>query len=237
LENLKRLFKSFETEKIQNKIEVIVVDSISNDGTKEFVESKSYAKITEKESTPGEARNIGIKNASHDIVAMLDADTEVTKDWYYFLERSMSFFDIVAGYSPGKDVRQLPRVPIVINGQDITYPQCNIAYKKDVFERNGYLREDMSVGEDCEFHFRCVENGEIIFYQPLMVAYHYERPTKMQWIKKQIKNGFGRYELEKIHPELKHKSLHGMRLKGFVRLGFGALGYLKGKIFGGKIET
>ena len=157
---------------------------------------------------------------------MLDADTEVTTGWYDSIIFSMNHFDITAGYSPDPNGKHLPRVPIYIDGQDITYPQCNIAYKKKIFEDVGYLREDMNVGEDCEFHYRCVKKGYTIFYNPKMKAYHYERPTTKQWIRKCIKNGSGRQELNSIHPDLKHRHEHGVGIKSLVRLGFGFIGFV-----------
>ena len=233
-ENLKRLFKSLDI--IQNEIEVIVVDSFSNDGTKELCYHKSYVKFIEAKSTAGKARNIGIKNSKHNIIAMLDADTEVTDKWLPSIKHGMKIADIVAGYSPDPCEKDMPRVPIVLKGQDITYPQCNIAYKRALFDEIGLLSESMNVAEDCEFHFRCAKANKFILYHPFMKVWHYERPNRKQWIKKQVKNGFGRYELEKIHPSVKHLSQHGLKLKGFIRLGFGAIGYIKARL-GGNIDT
>ena len=51
--------------------------------------------------------------------------------------------------------------------------------------------------------------------------------------RKAIKNGYGRYELNKIHPELKHKHQHGLSIHALLRLCFGAYGYIKA-ILGGK---
>jgi len=71
-------------------------------------------------------------------------------------------------------------------------------------------------------------------YNPKMKAYHYERSTKIGWIQKAIKNGYGRFELEKFHPDIKHKHEHGVGVNSLLRLGFGFIGYLKAFVRGGK---
>ena len=110
------------------------------------------------------------------------------------------------------------------------FKKCNICYKRKLFKGLGYLRKDMKVAEDCEFHYRCSNAGYTIFYNPKMVAYHYERPTKIGWIKKAIKNGYGRYELNNIHPSLKDRHEHSMKSKNIIRLIFGAIGYIKAMV-------
>ena len=228
--NLPRLLDSIK--KYAPEVEIIIVDSKSEDKTRDIIKKRSGVKLVDAkpQATAGKARNIGIKAAKNENIAMLDADTEITLNWLMELKKSMKQFDIVAGYSPDPEKKDMPRVPIYINGQDITYPQCNICYKRKLFKELGYLRKDMKVAEDCEFHYRCSNAGYTIFYNPKMVAYHYERPTKIGWIKKAIKNGYGRYELNNVHPSLKDKHEHSMKSKNIIRLIFGAIGYIKAMV-------
>jgi hypothetical protein len=64
-----------------------------------------------------------------------------------------------------------------------------------------------------------------------MTIYHYQRTTKKGFIKQAFWNGYGRKQLNKIHPELMHEHQHGFGLKNFVRLGFGFLGLRLGRLF------
>ena len=227
---LKRLLKSLDC--ISDKIEVIVLDDYSSDDTINLVQSRGYTTYVSvpKYYTVGKARNLGIKIAKYNIIAMLDADTEISPSWYNAILTSMESFDIVAGYSPSSKGNDLSRVSVYVDGQDITYPQCNIAYKKHVFDVVGYLREDMWCAEDCEFNYRCILKGYTICYNPLMKVIHYERSSVLGWIKQMVGRGYGRYELNKIHPELKHRHEHGLKLKRIIQLFFGACGYLKGSM-------
>ena len=228
--NLSRLLKSMSN--IDDKVEVIIVDAGSTDKTCEIAEGYDFVKLISAPSTlRGGGRNIGIKKSSGNIIVFLDADTELTEKWYDELVDSIKRFDIVAGYSPDPDGRHLPRVPIYVDGQDITYPTCNIAYKREIFEKVGYFREEMITAEDVELNYRCVKAGYPIFYNPEMIVYHYQRTTRKGFAKQAFWNGYGRRQLNRIHPELKHEHQHGMGLKNIIRLGFGFLGLRLGRLF------
>ncbi|UCF13547.1 MAG: glycosyltransferase [Thermoplasmatales archaeon] len=228
--NISRLLKSIL--KIKNEIEVIVIDAGSTDKTCEIAKNYDFVKlISAPSSLRGGGRNIGIKKSSGDVIVFLDADTELTDEWYSELVSSMKRYDIVAGYSPDPEGRHLPRVPIYVNGQDITYPTCNIAYKREIFEKVGYFREEMITAEDVELNYRCVKAGYLIFYNPKMIIYHYQRTTRVGFARQAFWNGYGRRQLNRIHPELKHMHQHGMGLKNLIRLGIGFLGLSLGRLF------
>lgn len=236
-DNLPRLFASLE--QYSDNVEVLVCDSASTDGTVEY--AKEYADWIHcielsGDATAGCARNAGVERASYDVIAMLDADTEVTDGWYRELVKSIGLFHVVAGYSPDPDGRGFPRVPTYVCGQDITWPQCNIAYRRSLFDHVGPLREDMQVAEDCEFHYRCAKAGYIIFYNPRMKVWHYQRPNIMGMIRKAVKNGQGRHELNLVHPDLNHRHLHPLTLRNIIRTGFGALGFLRAHLWIGGVK-
>lgn len=176
----------------------------------------------------GANRNFGVKKSNGDVIAFLDADTQIVDGWLDELISSMRGYDIVAGYSPDPDGKHLPRVPIYVDGQDITYPTCNIAYRREVFDKVGYFREDMKRGSDCEFNYRCVKAGYIIGYNPKMKVYHHQKDSFRGFAKQAFWNGYARKQLNRIHPDLKHRHQHGVSLKNLARLGFGFLGYVSG---------
>ena len=227
--NLSRLLKSMSD--IIDKVEVIVVDAGSTDKTCEIAESHDHVILISAPNTlRGEGRNVGIKKASGDVIVFLDADTEITENWFKELTISIKNFEIVAGYSPDPKGRELPRVPVYLNGQDLTYPTCNIAYKREIFEKVGHFRDDMVTAEDIELNYRCVKAGYTIFYNPKMKVYHYQRSTRKGFAKQAFWNGYGRKQLNTIHPELKHGHQHGIGLKNFIRLGIGYIGHSLGRL-------
>lgn len=234
--NIFRLLKSIEP--ISDKLhEVIVVDAGSWDKTASIAKLFRFVTVLNGAGTKrGGGRNIGITHATGDVIAFLDADTEIYESWYPSLLHSIKNHNIVAGYSPALEGEDLHRVSIRVDGIDITYPSCNVAYKKKVLDDVGLFNEDMVTAEDIELNYRCAKKGYKIYYNPDMRVIHYHRRYWKSFFKQAYYNGFGRYQLDKMHPELKGLHEHGISIRNFVRLGFGMLGYLRGVLFGDKIK-
>lgn len=217
--------------------EIIVVDAFSQDGTPLVIERYDFAKLIKVgRVSKGQARNMGIEESSGDVIVNIDSDVKLLRGWYEALEESMGYSDIVAGYSPDPDGKHLPRVPIYVEGQDISYPCCNIAHKRKVFEDIGLYGIEQNLPEDIEFNYRCVQRGYVINYNPRMKLYHYQRLSKVGFVSQSFWNGEARYELNRLHPEFKGSHQHGVSLKNVIRLGFGALGFTLGRFMRSKGE-
>ena len=212
--------------------EFIIVDAGTSDIYELVIDSFKFPKIVDGiGSTRGGGKNIGIKKATGDVIVFLDDDVEVTKDWLSELLKSLKHSDAVAGWSPNPNGKDLPRVSIDIEGQDITLPSCNIAYKKEVFSKVGFFDEGMVTAEDIDFNYRCIQNGFTIGYNPRMKVLHHHRSTFGGFAKQAFWNGYGRRQLNDKHPELRKSHQHGVKFKSLARLGFGFLGYIFGGIF------
>jgi len=237
IKNVLRLCKSLYPN-YKNIHEFILVDA----GTPNLDDSSSYLlefpKIIDgKGTTRGEGKNIGIKNATGNVIVFLDDDIKVDLFWLVELKKSLKHSDIVAGYSPNPLGKDLARVPIYIKGQDVTYPTCNIAYKKEVFNKIGFFDKKLVTAEDVDFNCRCVKKGYTISYNPKMVAFHYHRISFRGFAKQAFWNGYGRKQFNRLHPELKKEHQHGFKTKNILRLGFGFLGYTLGDLFNGNRDT
>jgi len=212
--------------------EFIIVDAGTPDIYDITLDSFNFPKIVNGiGSTRGGGKNTGIKKATGDVVIFLDDDVEVTKSWLSEFTKSLKQSDIVAGWSPNPTGKSLPRVSIDVEGQDITLPSCNIAYKKKVFDKVGFFDEGMVTAEDIDFNYRCIQNGFVIEYNPRMKVLHHHRSTIGGFAKQAFWNGYGRRQLNNKHPELKNLHQHGVKLKSLARLGFGFLGYVFGGVF------
>jgi len=229
------LFGSLKEHGICNKAEIIIVDAGSTDETIQKIKQYNCATIINTGFvSKGRARNIGIKQSKGDIVVNIDSDVQILPGWFKAIEKSMKTNDIVAGYSPDPKGKELSRVPIYVDGQDITYPCCNIAHKRKVFEELGYYNEIQNLPEDIEFNYRCVKGGYDICYNSKMKLFHNQRTNWKGFCKQSFWNGEARYELKKLHPDL--KSHHGATFKNLARLGFGFFGYTLGRLYKKKGE-
>jgi glycosyltransferase involved in cell wall biosynthesis len=216
---------------LDKEAEFIFVDSYSRDDTVAILKQYDVTVISLNEIvSKGKARNIGFQHSTGDIIFNTDADVEFVSGWYEALTDTMKYADIAAGYShiPGGS---LPRVSIFIDGQDISYPCCNIAHKRTVFEKVGLFDETQGQAEDIEFNYRCIQQGHHIVYNPKIRIIHHQRSTRSGWWKQAFWNGEARYELVKLHPELFKKQQHGVSIRNMMRLGVGVLGYIFGRFY------
>jgi glycosyltransferase involved in cell wall biosynthesis len=235
--------------------EIIVVDAESKDRTEEIV--KSYAEKYElikfyiKPGGRAGGRNFGASIAKGDAIAFIDADCIPDIAWLEELAKSfVQNFHAVAGKTikvGTKGFTDLPRVSIYHNGIDITYPACNLAYKKEVFDRANGFDEWFKEAEELDLNYRVVNAGFKFTYNENALVYHYGRETLTGFLKQSFWYGFGRKELTIKHGSLWKKynlvdAIKINRAKGeniwkLVRIGIGFLGYLYCKIVGKKPEV
>jgi len=78
-----RTLDSLSLQECSARFEVIVVDSSSDEDTKQVVDSYAHVRLIRVEGRryPGEARNIGVHAARGNILAFTDADCSVKPDW------------------------------------------------------------------------------------------------------------------------------------------------------------
>lgn len=195
----------------ESPIEVIIIDAASTDGTQNIVRNiqKQYSFIILKQyaAQRGESRNRGIQMAKGSIVAFTDGDCIANPFWASEIRRSLENSPIVGGktlamgYEPFKN---LGRVEVYQNGNDITFPSCNLAYRKEVLDDIGGFDQKFVTAEDIDLNYRSVKAGYSIVENRKMVIYHKERSTVMSFFKQAFWNGFGRKQLT-----MKHGSLWG----------------------------
>lgn len=71
-----------ESEKAQVTAEIIVVDNGSKDNTSKLARNYTNSVFTIERSSISIARNFGVKQSSHSIIAFIDADVIITSDWF-----------------------------------------------------------------------------------------------------------------------------------------------------------
>ncbi len=124
-------------------IEVIVVDSHSEDATRDIVRTYEkrydFVHLYVSGGTRGAGRNFGIRKARGEAVAFIDGDAIANPFWIRELREGLRRHDIVAGrtiqigYRP---FEELERVELIVQGTDVTYPSSNLAYRKAVSMRS-----------------------------------------------------------------------------------------------------
>jgi glucosyl-dolichyl phosphate glucuronosyltransferase len=187
--------------------EFIVVDNNSKDNTREIIQGfcrrhpERVRYLLETKQGLSNARNAGIAQARGEIIAFVDDDVEVSKNWLYDLTSSLR-----DGQWAGAGGRILPPkdfVPppwLALSGpwnqggvlcaqfdfgdtpgelKDEAPYGTNMAFRKETFARHGGFRTDLGrcgeglIGnEDTEFGKRLMAAGERLRYEPAAIVYH-----------------------------------------------------------------
>jgi glycosyltransferase involved in cell wall biosynthesis len=140
-------------------IETIVVDDLSEDKTAEIAD-KHADKVILKKTNIAQAKNLGARNASGDVLIFLDADTMLSASW---VERALSHLknhdSVVGRIIPiEKNINarffgMLYDAALNLTGftQRVNIGGIPIAVRKNIFERVNGFREDFTSCEDIDF--------------------------------------------------------------------------------------
>jgi len=223
--------------------EIVVVDAGSTDGTldvlKRYTEKYDFIRVYDHGGTRGEGRNYGAEKAEGDVLAFTDGDCIANPFWLKEFGKTLKKSDIVAGRTVNIGYlafSELERVELYHKGTDITYPSCNLAYKKDVFFEAGGFDPWFITAEDIDLNYRAIDLGYRIEYNPNAIIYHRARDTFFGFFKQAFWNGYGRKQLTLKHGRLwgKYKPGEMFRRKvtawHLIRLGVAVLGYLACKM-------
>jgi GT2 family glycosyltransferase len=187
--------------------EILLVDAVSRDGTKEVVERyvrdhPGVVRFFEHAGSRGIGRNEGARQARGSALAFIDGDCFADSDWLAQLRRGLSDSLIAAGRTTvvGKPAyANLERVELYQGGNDVTFPSCNLAYRRALFVQLGGFDPRFITAEDIDLNLRAVQSGAHIRYVPGAVVYHRMRPTLVRFLYQAFWNGYGRKQLTEKH--------------------------------------
>ncbi len=161
--------------------EVIIVDSCSTDGTDELSKTYPVTFICIKERSMVKARNVGLTQATGDVVAYVDDDTTVCKDWSTRILEC--YKDESVGGAGGRVVNVL-NSGAGVDGFSILTTEpvevnrirgCNMSFKRSVLTAiDGF--DEYFVGscfrEERDLCFRVRRLGYKLIYNPQALVYH-----------------------------------------------------------------
>jgi glycosyltransferase involved in cell wall biosynthesis len=199
----------------KDKLEIFVVDGMSEDGTREII--KKYAQqypniklLDNPSKIVPTAMNLGIKNAKGNIIIRMDAHNEYSKDYIskivYWLDKSGA--DNVGGIwitkpssntliskaialslsSPFGVGNAMFRIGLKESKYVDTVPFG--AYRREVFNKIGLFNENLIRNQDIEFNLRLKRLGGRILLTSDIVSYYYAQSTLKGLAKQNFQNGF-----------------------------------------------
>lgn len=198
--------------------EVLVVDNGSTDETREvirrFEATYDHVHLFVEEETQGSyaARNEGIRNATGDVLAFLDADVTVDHDW---LERGVEHFsgDVeylacdVELYSMGRETlagkyNEHYGFPVERYFEESHFgPTCGLFVRASIFDDVGLFDEKLISGGDGEFGSRVHRAGKEQRFADDLTVYHPTRSSLRSLVDKQVRVGRGFYQRNRRYPD------------------------------------
>lgn len=195
------------------RLEIIVVDDGSSDGTADIAKSYGVRVLRQAAAGPAAARNLGVAAASARYVFFTDADCEPQEDWAEKMLEALA--DGAAGVKGAYLTRQTAPVARFVQleyedkyrymsqFQDIDFIDTYSAgFRKEVFERvGGYdtAFPNASV-EDQEFSFRVAKAGYRMKFAPAARVYHTHAATLGHYFRKKLKIGYWKVRVARLHP-------------------------------------
>ena len=199
----------------KDKLEVLIVDGMSEDKTREiirkYIQKYSFVKILDnpKRITPT-AMNIGIKKARGSMITLVNAHSILDKN---FLRYSTEYLWKTGADAVGGRLNTIvdsfsivaQAIPLAANSvfgaggkryrsrtkegwiRD-TLPYC--VYHKNIFQKIGLLDEELIRGQDAEFNYRILKHNGKIYYTPKIQSYLHVRPTLKKLRKQHFQYGY-----------------------------------------------
>ena len=188
------------------EIEFIVVDGMSDDGTRDILnrimKEDSRLKVVDnpRRITPC-ARNIGIREANGQYIAILDAHTVYASSYIpTCIELLEEHPEVCCAGGPiisvgkglfGRATAAAMSHPLGVGNAKHRFPNyegyaegaCFPVFRKEIFEKVGLFDEDLVRNQDDEFNFRVALSGGRVFLSPRAQCTYYvrESPRQLLW--------------------------------------------------------
>lgn len=208
----------------KDKLEVLVVDGMSEDKTREIImeysEKHCFIKLLDNPNkTVPTALNIGIKKATGEIIVRMDAHSIYENNYISKCIKYLKEYDVdnVGGVCitlPGKNNLVGNSIALVLShplGVGNSYFRIGVkepkyvdtvpfgCYKKEVFAKIGLFDEELIRNQDDEFNYRLIKNGGKILLVPDIVSYYYARDSLSKLWKMYFQYGYWKVRVIQKH--------------------------------------
>jgi O-antigen biosynthesis protein len=195
--------------------EVIVVDDGSTDSTAAIARDYGFRLITTENLGLSNARNVGMKAATGEIIAYLDDDARPDPHWLTYLAATFLSTEHAGvggpNLTPPGDgpiaycVANAPGNPVhvLLSDQEAEHiAGCNMAFRKACLQAIGGFDPQFRVaGDDVDVCWRLQQRGWTLGFSPAAAVWHHRRNSIRAYWRQQ--RGYGRAEalLERKWPE------------------------------------
>lgn len=216
------LISLLSQENLRNRLEILVVDGMSTDNSREIVQELSKINpqirlIDNATKTTPHALNIGIQESQSEFIAILGAHAEYASN---YLTNCLGLINqhpevscvggpikSIGKSSFGKAVALAMSNPIGVGNAKHRFPDyegysemaCFPVFRRDVFSKYGLYDESLIRNQDDEFCFRITKGGGKIFLSPKAKSGYFVREYPLALFRQYYHYGFWRVAVLKKH--------------------------------------
>lgn len=196
--------------------EVLVVNDGSHDATSSLAGRFPSVRVIDiPNGGLSTARNVGLAEASGEIIAYTDADTRADPEWLTYLVQPFLGSDVVAAGGPNvvppddppmaQCIARAPGAPthVLLDDRNAEHvPGCNMAFRRDaLLAIGGFNTVYLRAGDDVDVCWRLQGRGGTIGFAPSALVWHHHRNSIRAYWKQQVGYGEGERWLMAHHPE------------------------------------
>jgi cellulose synthase/poly-beta-1,6-N-acetylglucosamine synthase-like glycosyltransferase len=211
----------------KDRFEIVVADGESTDRTREIVagicrQNPQVRLLDNPRRLSSAGRNIGFKNGKGDIFLVVDGHCHIGHDQLF--KNIVACFEKSGAQCLGRpqpldpprlsDLQKavaLARASRIGHGGDsliysdyegfVSPVSHGAVYKREVFEKVGYVDESFDVCEDVDFNYRVEKAGFKTYMSPSIAIKYYPRESVAALWRQMVRYGKGRYQFLRKHPE------------------------------------
>ncbi len=233
-----------------DKIQVVVADGHSTDGTVDIVNTfqdrlPQLKVVINNVGGPGPGRNQGIQNTTAPYIIVIDGHVHIPsktllRDMVETFERTRAYclcrpqplnppginlFQEAVALARGSILGHNPDSDIYSNVEKETDPTSSGAmWRREVFERLGYFDENFDACEDVDLNYRVKLSGMKAWLSPKLRVYYYPRDSVGSLWRQMFRYGVGRFRFSRKHKRLSLMQLLApIGVVGFVIFGLASI--------------
>ncbi|OIO39606.1 MAG: hypothetical protein AUJ71_00290 [Candidatus Omnitrophica bacterium CG1_02_49_16] len=214
----------------RDKMEVLVVDNNSTDGSDAVAQSFPEVRLLrEKKQSSYAARNRGIRESRYGLIAFLDVDCRVTVSWLRELVAVLCeypWIGAVAGANRSVNDHWLSRMDRRLGDYQnyagsASYPAyaitMNVIYRKQVFREIGMFDDDQISGSDTDMSWRMqfTSAWKLRILPDKAWVIHRDATTVGSFVNRLLRIGHGLYAHSQKYPMYMWNRLYRIRMRGF----------------------
>lgn len=198
------------------EMEVLFVDSLSEDGTRKIMEKfaeenpqyRRVAVLTNEKGNLPAGWNVALRNFEGDVIVRIDAHARIPED---FVQKNVECLEggesVSGGPRPNLPEEDTPWQRLLLSaessmfgssisdfrrGEERKYVKSLFhgAYRREVFEKVGFFNEKLGRTEDNEMHYRMRKAGYRLCFDPSIHSWQYTRSSLRGMMKQKYGNGY-----------------------------------------------